>query len=155
MCRPGSYGSTPLPQVLAALPVQRLKRNTLFVDVLSVKEFPKTLLLREVRPRGRPAPGPACGRPLLAPSGHLACTAKALFPPPHTHTACTPLLQLPPEMDILCTHPMFGPDSGKVRLKGRRQRTRRACCLRAFRAGSTMRGLAPFHALKDQLPSAR
>lgn len=26
------------------------------------------------------------------------------------HPLC---LQLPPEMDILCTHPMFGPDSGK------------------------------------------
>ncbi|KAL4431139.1 hypothetical protein ABPG75_006395 [Micractinium tetrahymenae] len=56
-----------LESVLARLPVQRLKRSTLFVDVLSVKEFPKRLLLRE----------------------------------------------LPPEVDILCTHPMFGPDSGK------------------------------------------
>ncbi|KAG2492326.1 hypothetical protein HYH03_009277 [Edaphochlamys debaryana] len=53
--------------VLRHLPVQRLKRNTLFVDVLSVKVFPKQLLLR----------------------------------------------MLPPEVDILCTHPMFGPDSGK------------------------------------------
>ena len=35
--------------VLAGLPVQRLKRNTLFVDVLSVKEFPKRLML-EVLP---------------------------------------------------------------------------------------------------------
>ena len=59
-CRP--------PQVLASLPVLRLRRSTLFVDVLSVKEFPKSLLLRE----------------------------------------------LPPECDILCTHPMFGPDSGAV-----------------------------------------
>ncbi|KAL4423565.1 hypothetical protein ABPG77_004605 [Micractinium sp. CCAP 211/92] len=56
-----------LESVLSKLPVQRLKRSTLFVDVLSVKEFPKRLLLRE----------------------------------------------LPPEVDILCTHPMFGPDSGK------------------------------------------
>eukprot|EP01018_Ginkgo_biloba_P015771 Gb_38183 [translate_table: standard] len=52
---------------LRALPLQRLKRNTLFVDVLSVKEFPRNLFL-EV---------------------------------------------LPPECDILCTHPMFGPESGK------------------------------------------
>lgn len=52
--------------VLRELPVQRLRRNTLFVDVLSVKEFPKRLLLTV----------------------------------------------LPPEVDILCTHPMFGPDSG-------------------------------------------
>jgi arogenate dehydrogenase (NADP+) len=33
------------PQVLKSLPVQRLKRSTLFVDVLSVKVFPKQLLL--------------------------------------------------------------------------------------------------------------
>lgn len=56
-----------LESVLAALPLQRLKRSTLMVDVLSVKEFPKRLLLRS----------------------------------------------LPPELDILCTHPMFGPDSGQ------------------------------------------
>ncbi|GIL56254.1 hypothetical protein Vafri_11599 [Volvox africanus] len=58
--------------VLRNLPVQRLKRNTLFVDVLSVKVFSKQLLLRE----------------------------------------------LPPEVDILCTHPMFGPDSGKGSWQG-------------------------------------
>lgn len=56
-----------LEKVLANLPVQRLKRSTLIVDVLSVKEFPKQLLLSK----------------------------------------------LPPEFDIVCTHPMFGPDSGK------------------------------------------
>jgi arogenate dehydrogenase (NADP+) len=53
--------------VLHSLPMQRLKRNTLFVDVLSVKEFPKNLFLQV----------------------------------------------LPPEFDVLCTHPMFGPESGK------------------------------------------
>lgn len=53
--------------VLEALPLQRLRRNTLFVDVLSVKEFPKNLLLQV----------------------------------------------LPTEFDVLCTHPMFGPQSGK------------------------------------------
>ncbi|KAH7314701.1 hypothetical protein KP509_21G016800 [Ceratopteris richardii] len=52
--------------VLKALPLQRLRRNTLFVDVLSVKEFPKNLLLQV----------------------------------------------LPADFDILCTHPMFGPQSG-------------------------------------------
>lgn len=56
-----------LQDILGRLPVQRLRRSTLFVDVLSVKVFPKNLLL-EVLPR---------------------------------------------EVDILCTHPMFGPDSGK------------------------------------------
>jgi len=55
-------------QVIAKLPVQRLKRETLIIDVLSVKEFPKQLLLNKV----------------------------------------------PAEFDILCTHPMFGPESGKT-----------------------------------------
>ncbi|KAH6779286.1 prephenate dehydrogenase family protein [Perilla frutescens var. hirtella] len=53
--------------VLKSLPLQRLRRNTLFVDVLSVKEFPKNIFLQI----------------------------------------------LPPHFDILCTHPMFGPESGK------------------------------------------
>lgn len=34
--------------VLDSLPVQRLKRSTLFVDVLSVKEFPKQLFLSKL-----------------------------------------------------------------------------------------------------------
>ena len=34
--------------VLNSLPVQRLKRSTLFVDVLSVKEFPKRLFLSQL-----------------------------------------------------------------------------------------------------------
>ncbi|XP_076921843.1 arogenate dehydrogenase 2, chloroplastic-like [Bidens hawaiensis] len=54
-------------KVLKSLPLQRLKRSTLFVDVLSVKEFAKDLFLQT----------------------------------------------LPVEFDILCTHPMFGPESGK------------------------------------------
>ncbi|CAI9787390.1 unnamed protein product [Fraxinus pennsylvanica] len=53
--------------VLKSLPIQRLRRNTLFVDVLSVKEFPKNIFLQ----------------------------------------------YLPSHFDILCTHPMFGPESGK------------------------------------------
>ncbi|KAK6930451.1 Pyrroline-5-carboxylate reductase, catalytic, N-terminal [Dillenia turbinata] len=58
--------------VLKSLPLQRLKRSTLFVDVLSVKEFPKNLFLQH----------------------------------------------LPPDFDILCTHPMFGPESGKYGWNG-------------------------------------
>ncbi|KAJ0799969.1 putative arogenate dehydrogenase (NADP(+)) [Helianthus annuus] len=54
-------------KVLRSLPLQRLKRSTLFVDVLSVKEFAKDLFIQI----------------------------------------------LPLEFDILCTHPMFGPESGK------------------------------------------
>ncbi|KAJ8767980.1 hypothetical protein K2173_020920 [Erythroxylum novogranatense] len=53
--------------VVKLLPYERLKRSTLFVDVLSVKQFPRNLFLQ----------------------------------------------YLPPEFDILCTHPMFGPESGK------------------------------------------
>lgn len=59
-------------KVFKSLPVQRLKRSTLFVDVLSVKEFPRKLFLQH----------------------------------------------LPPYFDILCTHPMFGPESGKNGWKG-------------------------------------
>ncbi|CAI9100857.1 OLC1v1038042C1 [Oldenlandia corymbosa var. corymbosa] len=54
-------------KVLKSLPIQRLRRNTLFIDVLSVKEFPKKVFLET----------------------------------------------LPNHFDILCTHPMFGPESGK------------------------------------------
>ncbi|CAN7116052.1 unnamed protein product [Brassica rapa subsp. narinosa] len=54
-------------KVLKSLPFQRLKRSTLFVDVLSVKEFPRNAFLQT----------------------------------------------LPQDFDILCTHPMFGPESGK------------------------------------------
>ncbi|KAJ1417731.1 Prephenate dehydrogenase [Sesbania bispinosa] len=56
-----------LSEVVGSMPLTRLKRPTLFVDVLSVKEYPRNLLLRV----------------------------------------------LPEEADILCTHPMFGPVSGK------------------------------------------
>ncbi|RYR53884.1 hypothetical protein Ahy_A06g029127 [Arachis hypogaea] len=54
-------------KVLKSLPFQRLKRSTLFADVLDVKEFPKNLFLQH----------------------------------------------LPPDFDVLCTHPVFGPESGK------------------------------------------
>ena len=56
-----------LEATLDNFPFQRLKRNTLVCDVLSVKQFPKQLFLR----------------------------------------------RLPSHFDILCIHPMFGPDSGK------------------------------------------
>ncbi|VFQ70735.1 unnamed protein product [Cuscuta campestris] len=58
--------------VLRSLPIQRLRRSTLFVDVLSVKEFPKNIFLQF----------------------------------------------LPHHFDILCTHPMFGPESGKGSWRG-------------------------------------
>ncbi len=37
-------------EVLKTIPVQRLRRSTLFVDVLSVKLFPKQLMLAELPP---------------------------------------------------------------------------------------------------------
>ncbi|XP_024376594.1 uncharacterized protein [Physcomitrium patens] len=58
--------------VLRSLPVERLKPDTLFVDVLSVKGFPKQLFLTI----------------------------------------------LPPQFDVLCTHPMFGPNSGRASWAG-------------------------------------
>ncbi|KAF8405746.1 hypothetical protein HHK36_007823 [Tetracentron sinense] len=68
---PSSAGKTSVMNPIT-LPVHRLKRNSLFVDVLSVKEFPRNLFLQI----------------------------------------------LPPDFDILCTHPMFGPESGKNGWKG-------------------------------------
>ncbi|XP_052184485.1 arogenate dehydrogenase 2, chloroplastic-like isoform X1 [Diospyros lotus] len=57
-----------LSDVVSSMPFHSLKRAaTLFVDVLSVKEYPKEFLLQV----------------------------------------------LPPESDLLCTHPMFGPESGR------------------------------------------
>ncbi|VFQ83423.1 unnamed protein product [Cuscuta campestris] len=58
--------------VLRSLPIQRLRRSTLFVDVLSVKEFPKNIFLQF----------------------------------------------LPHHFDVLCTYPMFGPESGKGSWRG-------------------------------------
>nr|BAJ89355.1 predicted protein [Hordeum vulgare subsp. vulgare]BAJ91540.1 predicted protein [Hordeum vulgare subsp. vulgare] len=53
--------------VLRSLPVHRFRRNTLFADVLSVKEFPRNQFLS----------------------------------------------YLPGDFDIICTHPMFGPESAR------------------------------------------
>ncbi|GMY08325.1 arogenate dehydrogenase 1, chloroplastic [Fagus crenata] len=61
-----------LQQVLNSMPLQHLKRPTLFADVLSVKEHPRTELLRVV----------------------------------------------PEDSDVLCTHPMYGEESGKDGWKG-------------------------------------
>ncbi|KAG8380911.1 hypothetical protein BUALT_Bualt06G0065900 [Buddleja alternifolia] len=56
-----------LSQVINSLPFNCLTQPTLFVDVLSVKEYPRDLMLQV----------------------------------------------LPQDSDVLCTHPMFGPESGK------------------------------------------
>lgn len=57
-----------LEAVIRSLPVQRLKRSTLFVDVLSVKEFPKRLLLSALPPEVRPI----CGLPEKGRGGESA-----------------------------------------------------------------------------------
>ncbi|KAI3793255.1 hypothetical protein L1987_35871 [Smallanthus sonchifolius] len=54
-------------EVVKSIPFHCLKKPTLFVDVLSVKEHPRQILLQEV----------------------------------------------PEDSDLVCTHPMFGPESGK------------------------------------------
>ncbi|KAK6941718.1 Prephenate dehydrogenase, nucleotide-binding domain, partial [Dillenia turbinata] len=59
-------------EVLKSLPFCRLRRSTLFVDVLSVKEYPRNVFLQI----------------------------------------------LPMEFDILCTYPMFGPESGRESWNG-------------------------------------
>ncbi|CAK9173491.1 unnamed protein product [Ilex paraguariensis] len=56
-----------LSEVVKSMPFNRLKGQTLFADVLSVKEYPREVLLQTV----------------------------------------------PQDCDVLCTHPMFGPESGK------------------------------------------
>ncbi|KAL8050108.1 hypothetical protein ABFX02_06G061700 [Erythranthe guttata] len=56
-----------LSKVIKSLPLDCLKQPTLFVDVLSVKEHPRDLMLQV----------------------------------------------LPLDSDVLCTHPMFGPESGR------------------------------------------
>ncbi|KAL3524022.1 hypothetical protein ACH5RR_016856 [Cinchona calisaya] len=61
-----------LSEVIKSMPLHYLKHPTLFAEVLSVKEYPRHVLLKA----------------------------------------------LPPEIDLLCTHPMFGPESGKDGWKG-------------------------------------
>ncbi|CAI9091799.1 OLC1v1026914C2 [Oldenlandia corymbosa var. corymbosa] len=63
-----------LSEVIQSMKFECLKQPTLFVDVLSVKEYPKHVLMQA----------------------------------------------LPPESDLLCTHPMFGPESGKNGWRGLR-----------------------------------
>lgn len=52
-----------------------------------------------------------------APHTTPACLLPPSLLPLSSHTQVFPkqllLSLLPPELDILCTHPMFGPDSGK------------------------------------------
>ena len=123
-----------LDAVLGSLPVQRLRRSTLFVDVLSVKEFPKRLMLSALPPEV-----PLCfltstllnlisRAPAAGCKGSCRQLAARAHPWPrsvtHVQTRSAGVLQgllemfLPVQVDILCTHPMFGPDSGKGSWQG-------------------------------------
>lgn len=83
-----------LSRVVESIPFNCLKRPTLFVDVLSVKEHPKDVLLR------------VC-------NFHTSVSSKVF----HILSNNTHVFELwkimPEECDLLCTHPMFGPESGK------------------------------------------
>lgn len=111
--------------VLRSLPLTRLKRSTLVVDVLSVKarqSGTRTLSLcwGTSRLSCQPTTGLACLTlpfhalpPNPSPAARLhAGPAMQVFPKQLL------LSLLPPQLDVLCTHPMFGPDSGKGSWEG-------------------------------------
>jgi arogenate dehydrogenase (NADP+) len=87
-------------QVLASFPVARLRRSTLVVDVLSVKARMRSMH------RAASASERAAAELTICASQHMASQPqvfpKNLF-----------LTKLPGSCDILCLHPMFGPESGK------------------------------------------
>ena len=93
--------------VLRSMPLQRLKRNTLFVDVLSVKARGHRAVLHPPLPRVHQT---------FLHGGTRACLLRCL-PRPLGLSQEFPkklmLKVLPPHFDILCLHPMFGPDSGR------------------------------------------
>lgn len=101
-------------KVLAALPVQRLKRSTLFVDVLSVKVFPKQLLLNRLPPQARCAKL-ACSSRRYSTNREASFRLLLLFACNHhicilmactcTLQYCMPNVPNPPQVDTLCTHP--------------------------------------------------
>lgn len=84
--------------VMQSFPFNRLEEGTLFVDVLSVKEYPRDLLLSVC------SFNPFHGTPFHP---HLSCC--------FAYSICVDdvVKVLPEECDVLCTHPMFGPESGK------------------------------------------
>jgi hypothetical protein len=97
-------------QVLGKLPMQRLKRNTLFVDVLSVKEFPKSLLLRKVRSE----------RALSAAPASDLGTARALLDSPHNPRppALPACASSPPRWTSCARTPCLGLIAAKARGRG-------------------------------------
>jgi hypothetical protein len=120
-------------KVLRFLPVQRLRRNTLFVDVLSVKVSGRAcrtwqgldgvVVGMQVAPSELGCQGslPFAVRisALDDPTAESWTVAPMQSDGPHVPPCVLQVFPkqlllsvLPNEVDILCTHPMFGPDSG-------------------------------------------
>ncbi|GJU18111.1 arogenate dehydrogenase 1, chloroplastic-like protein isoform X1 [Tanacetum coccineum] len=70
-----------LSEVIKSIPFHCLKKQTLFADVLSVKEHPRQILLQ--------------------------CISDTF------EMSCDKTKEVPEDSDLVCTHPMFGPESGK------------------------------------------
>lgn len=87
--------------VLNSFPVARLRRSTLVVDVLSVKAR-ASCLTGAVTDGNMPA--------LRTSASVLTRFAPSLY---QVFPKNLLLNKLPPSCDILCLHPMFGPESGK------------------------------------------
>lgn len=79
--------------IVRTIPFHRLKPDTIFVDVLSVKQFPKNLFL-DVR---------------INIYSYLIIKYLTLF----NNFINSFLKVLPQEFGIVCAHPMYGPESGK------------------------------------------
>lgn len=121
-----------LDNVLNGLPLLRLKRRTLVVDVLSVKvraaevggkecasirtcNIQCGLVLALSKRPGSEWPSSVVQRLRQCQCGShcgvLTRSTPLLLPQVFPKQLL--LQKLPPDFDILCTHPMFGPDSGK------------------------------------------
>ncbi|XP_073305340.1 arogenate dehydrogenase 1, chloroplastic-like isoform X3 [Primulina huaijiensis] len=89
-----------LSQVISTIPFNFMKKPALFADVLSVKEHPRDLMLQ------------VCTFFEILDSCFMIMDCfSVLYVWMETNSFSGKVL--PHESDVLCTHPMFGPDSGK------------------------------------------
>lgn len=111
-------------KVLSSMPLACLKKpTTLFVDVLSVKEHPREVLLRVILYYFFKLLSMSCLMSVCALHslrdimfGIMVDFDKTRRKFKHALILLWPMFALqvlPEESDILCTHPMFGPESGK------------------------------------------
>ncbi|CAA6665608.1 unnamed protein product [Spirodela intermedia] len=98
--------------ILRSIPMHKLKPDTIFADVLSVKQYPRNLFL-EVNHQTTiilhypPSKDDLFRNWVLEDCEHfleLRIVLRGSF--------CLQQV-LPPEFGVICTHPMFGPESGK------------------------------------------